>query len=382
MTNQPLVCHAFNADCSQMAVSANSHLITIYEIPTQPIPAHKYKILDELSEHTAAVTGLDWAPKSNRIVSSAADRNSYVWTRQNDGKWKPTLVVLQINRAAICVRWSPFENKFAVGSGARSIAICYFEQEHNWWVSKHIKKPIRSTVTSLDWHPNNALIACGSSDFKTRIFSAAAKAAGDEKPGETPWGTDYKFGNLLYEAGCGGGGWVHSVSFSSDGNRLAWSGHDSSITIADASSGTPVVRSLRHSFLPFTSLEWVGRNSLLCVGHDYYPILFTVNNNGLDFTAALDTNLSDNIGGAGEKPASSTQNAFRKFIGNDRFKESTNVSADATITSVHQNTINELRILKGNKSNAQQVSTIGRDGLLVLWDLQTLSQKVSGLRIS
>ena len=36
------------------------------------------------------------------------------------------------------------------------------------WVSKHIKKPIRSTVLSIDWHPNNYLLAAGSSDFKAR----------------------------------------------------------------------------------------------------------------------------------------------------------------------------------------------------------------------
>lgn len=36
------------------------------------------------------------------------------------------------------------------------------------WVSKHIKKPIRSTILSLDWHPNNVLLAAGSCDFKCR----------------------------------------------------------------------------------------------------------------------------------------------------------------------------------------------------------------------
>lgn len=77
------------------------------------------------------------------------DRNAYVWTKQSDNKWKPTLVVLRINRAATCVRWSPLENKFAVGSGARMISVCYFEKENDWWISKQIKKPIRSTVTWL-----------------------------------------------------------------------------------------------------------------------------------------------------------------------------------------------------------------------------------------
>ena len=39
------------------------------------------------------------------------------------------------------------EDKFAVGSGARLISVSYYEEDNDWWVSKHIKKPIRSTVT-------------------------------------------------------------------------------------------------------------------------------------------------------------------------------------------------------------------------------------------
>jgi len=128
------------------------------------------------------------------------DRNAYVWTQEGpDQKWKPTLVLLRINRAATCVKWSPLENKFAVGSGARlisvstlssrifcfsiilnthsnhilslwSLQVCYFEKENDWWVSKHIKKPIRSTVTAIDWHPNNVLLATGSADFKVNFY--------------------------------------------------------------------------------------------------------------------------------------------------------------------------------------------------------------------
>lgn len=78
-------------------------------------------------------TGIDWAPKSDRIVTCGADRNAYVWS-QKDGVWKPTLVILRINRAATFVKWSPLENKFAVGSGARLISVCYFESENDWYV--------------------------------------------------------------------------------------------------------------------------------------------------------------------------------------------------------------------------------------------------------
>lgn len=78
------------------------------------------------------VVGIDWAPKSDRIVTCGADRNAYVWS-QKEGVWKPTLVILRINRAATFVKWSPLENKFAVGSGARLISVCYFESENDWW---------------------------------------------------------------------------------------------------------------------------------------------------------------------------------------------------------------------------------------------------------
>jgi actin related protein 2/3 complex subunit 1A/1B len=72
------------------------------------------------------ITSIDWAPHTNRIVTASQDRNAYVWQQTADpqtGKliWKPTLVLLRINRAATFVRWSPLENKFAVASGARFV---------------------------------------------------------------------------------------------------------------------------------------------------------------------------------------------------------------------------------------------------------------------
>jgi len=125
-----------------------------------------------LAEHDKPVTSIDWAPKSNRIVTCSQDRNAYVWVLDDvTHQWKPTLVLLRINRAATFVRWSPEEDKFAVASGSRCISVCYFEEDNDWWVGKHIKKPIRSTVLSLDWHPNNVLLAAGCADMKVRDSS-------------------------------------------------------------------------------------------------------------------------------------------------------------------------------------------------------------------
>ncbi|OLY78822.1 Actin-related protein 2/3 complex subunit 1 [Smittium mucronatum] len=122
------------------------------------------------------VTSIDWAPRTNRIVSCSQDKNAYVWNFEaQSASWKPTLVHLRLERAATFVRWSHNEEKFAVASGSRSIAVCYFGEDNDWWVSKHLKKPIASTVLSLSWHPNDVLIACGGTDMKARVFSGFIK---------------------------------------------------------------------------------------------------------------------------------------------------------------------------------------------------------------
>ena len=174
------------------------------------------------------------------------------------------------------MKWSPEENKFAVGSGARLISVCYFEADNDWWVAKHIKKPIKSTITAIDWHPNNCLLAAGSTGFKVRVYSGYVKDI-EEKPTATPWGSKMPFQvssmrnfilfhetikrpianhikdinivffmiqNLMAEFSNSlhGGGWVHSVSFSADGNRLAWVGHDSSVSVADATRGMAIYK--------------------------------------------------------------------------------------------------------------------------------------------
>lgn len=94
---------------------------TLAEVCTGLLIVHSYT---DDTQHDKIITAIDWAPNSNRIVTASQDRNAYVWQLTNDpqtGKtiWKPTLVLLRINRAATYVKWSPNEDKFAVASGAR-----------------------------------------------------------------------------------------------------------------------------------------------------------------------------------------------------------------------------------------------------------------------
>lgn len=357
-------CHAWNSSRSEIALSQNDSIVRIYKKS-----GNKFDETASLTEHGQQVTGIEWACKSNRIVTCGADRNAYVW-EVVDGKWKPSLVILRINRAATTVRWSPLENKFAVGSSARVISVCYFDEENNWWVSKHIKKPIRSTITCLDWHPNNYLLAAGSSDFKARVFSAYVKEV-EGKPAATPWGTKMPFQALMAEFSNGGGGWVHSVSFSPSGDKLAWVGHDSSVSVADAANGNKL-SVVKGNFLPFIGITWVTENSMVAAGYDCCPKLFTQDNGGnVTFISDLD------IPKEKEEGTISAMNRFKNLDKKASAKETT-----TDVRTLHQNTITQVTIHTGTKADCTKFSTSGVDGQVIIWDFKSLEKSISGLRIA
>lgn len=352
----------------EIAISPNNNEVHIYKRE-----GNDWKLLDVLKQHDLRVMGIDWAPNTNRIVTCAIDRNAYVWSQNEQGKFKPTLVLLRINRAATCVKWSPLENKIAVGSGARLISICYFESENDWWVSKHIKKPIRSTITSLDWHPNNVLLVAGSTDYKARVFSAYIKDI-ESQPSPTPWGNRMPLGQLMaeFKNSNTGGGWVHSVSFSSDGNKICWVGHDSTINIADATSGNAVVK-LKTEFLPFLSCHWISQTSIVVAGHSCIPIIYSVDqNNKITMKTKLDQ---------AQKKETTGVSAMKIFQSLDRNLRTEN--DDANLNSTHQNAIACIAIYEGDKrSGVRKISTSGLDGQIVIWDVSSgLSQMMHGLKI-
>jgi len=363
----PISCHAWSGSRSELALSHNSKDVVIYSGNNGADWTEKV-ILDQ---HDLRVTGIDWAPKTNQIVTCSSDRNAYVWVQGPDGQWKHTLVLLRINRAATCVRWSPDENKFAVGSGAKIISVCYYEKEQNWWVAKHIKKPLKSTVTCIDWHPNNILLAAGSTDFKIRVYSGYIKEI-EPKPSATEWGQRMPMGNLMTEFSNSpnGGGWVHAVSFSGDGSKLAWVGHDSSISVADATKDMMVMK-LRTDLLPMLTLTWISDRTLVAAGHNCVPVTFNLDTSGsLTFGARLEEDRKQESSGA--------STAMRMFKNQDRIGTS---ELQTLLKTTHQNQISELRIHDGNKDNVNAISSVAGDGKLIIWDIKSLSSKLANLKI-
>ncbi|KAI9619925.1 hypothetical protein H4Q26_013904 [Puccinia striiformis f. sp. tritici PST-130] len=124
----PITAHACNGERTQLAVCENSNQVKIYEkSEAKPGPGNT------TSSWTSIHTLSDGKADSNSITSLKC-----VCMALRNGPIRP--------KSATFVRWSPDEAKFAVGSGARAIAVCQYDDESNWWVAKHLKKPLRSTV--------------------------------------------------------------------------------------------------------------------------------------------------------------------------------------------------------------------------------------------
>lgn len=356
----PIEDHSFSADRSALAVTRDNN-VELYSASGK-----SFRLEDELRGHDKHITGVDIAPRSGRIVTCSQDRNAYVWEPGKTGEWKPTLVLLRINRAATCVRWCPNETKFAVGSGARIIAVCYFEEENDWWVSKHVKKPIRSTVTAVAWHPNSVLLAAGSTDGHARVFSSFVKTV-DERPPSSVWGERLPFNTVCGEYLNATAGWVHGVAFSPSGEALAFVSHDSSITVVYPSGPEQppqAVINVSTQLLPFADLLWISEGEIVCAGYDCEVYRFSGSASGWQLAGSLEK------AGAAGRPGMEAreESALNMFRSMDLRGRSTGQD-DTKLRTVHQNSINKVRSYEESGGRVTRISTGGVDGRIVVWTL-------------
>lgn len=288
------------------------------------------------------------------------------------------MVLLRISRAATFVRWSPSETKFAVGSGDRVIAICYFEAENDWWVSKHLKKPIRSTITSVAWHPNSVLLAAGSTDAHARVFSSFIKNV-DSKPDPGVWGERLPFNTVCGEYLNNSAGWVHSVAFSPSGDSLAFAAHDSSITVVYPSGPDQppkAVLGISTQLLPFKSLIWKSEDEIIAAGYDCEALRFRGGESGWQLVGAVESNAGQ---GPGQQREESALNMFKQMDLKGKLKD------DTQLKTIHQNTITTIRSFAASAGNVSKFSCTspllppkynslttsaasGVDGRVVIWN--------------
>ncbi|CCE65017.1 hypothetical protein TPHA_0J01960 [Tetrapisispora phaffii CBS 4417] len=363
----PIYSHCFSADRTILAITCDTKCY-IYRMQGANSPP---KLHVTLENHDKTVTAVDISIHG-RIVTCSQDRNAYVWEPLSDGTYKPTLVLLRINRAATAVSWAPNGYKFAVGSSARIVAVCYYEQENNWWVSKHIKKPIKSTINTLSWHSNGVLLATGGTDGYMRVFSGFIKGL-DTKEAVTnsPWGEKFPFGSLIREFYQGS--YINDVEWRSNLEKIAYVAQDGSLNVADYQGNVQSVDAPEG--LPYRTVVWVDEASILCAGYTRHPVLFTENNGTWGFSKdfnktsegiAKSINSLD-ISADDDETANPTFgiSALKKFKELD-LKGSVSASVKE---SAHLNAIVDLKVFNENNGKVSQVSSCGLDGEIVLYNL-------------
>lgn len=173
-------------------------------------------------------------------------------------------------------------------------------------------------------------MAAGSSDFCVRIFSAAVKEV-EKKPEKTVWGDKIAFGSILAEFKNPNDGWVHSVSFAPSGNRLAWVSHDSTVSVADCTSGTPVTVLIRLNLLPFKSCVFLSEDTIVAAGHNNSPYKFKFDGSAITLVGDIDT-------GPSKTTSSENVSAMSRFKNMDTLAQSKGVET-AAATKTHANTV-------------------------------------------
>jgi len=292
--------HSWNADGTLCCLAVECDLKIFNMSGSKP------QLVATLNAHKHRVTGVDWNLNTNQIVSCGEDRNAYVWNAVGD-EWKPSLVVLRVNRAALCVKWSPHGNKFAVGTSAKSVMVCNYEEEQDWWVSKSIRK-MKSSVTCLDWHPNNLMLAAGGTDMKCRIYNAYLE--NDDQDGDDAicefYADKKSFGQVLEEFPSMG--FVNSCSFSPDGQKLVFASQSAQVTFVNlmGADNDSVVTVQQCMTLPFNCV----------IFHPANPVVLAGGHNENVYTLTIDDDClasPEKLEGGKKKSGPSKNSAFAKF---------------------------------------------------------------------
>jgi actin related protein 2/3 complex subunit 1A/1B len=159
---------SFNKDFTQVALSKKDNIIYIYSINNFMKP-ETWKELYKLKSHYQYISGLDWCPETNRILSCSYDKTSFVWDFA-ENKWTPSNVVMTTKLGYLCCKWNKRGDKFCEGTSAKQLFIGYYNSGTNWWMGVSIKGH-KSSVVTCEIDPTSLYVISGSTDLRVHVSS-------------------------------------------------------------------------------------------------------------------------------------------------------------------------------------------------------------------
>lgn len=355
-----------------LAICPNNNEIWIFSGCKDP-DTSKWNKEHVLKEHDLLVSGLDWHPVTNQIVSCSHDRNAFVWSLDaSKKKWKPTVVLLKTNRANLDVKWSPDGKKFAVSSGNKSVMVCWYDGGNDWWVSRVAKKA-KSSVLAISWHPSGLVLATASTDYRCRVVSAVIEEV-DGSSSAVP-----QFGGILPDFGESivefeeTKSWIHDCSWSPSGAQLAFLGHDGLLHVVafhPQAAAAPVLVTVKPTsspVLPSTEVLFASEDVIVAAGHAMNPEVFV--RAGGAWTCAGYVDKQQEAGAAGSRASSSFGNARAMFAAKVNLGQSSPVEVSGEWMK-HQGAITCLQAYAASAGGkVEKFSASGNDGRIVVWQV-------------
>lgn len=254
-------CVAFNKDFTQVALSKKDNLIYIYSIK-DIMKTDTWKLLYTLDSHFQYISGLDWCPATNRLLSCSYDKTSFVWEFK-DGKWNPNNVVVTTKLGYLCCKWNKRGDKFCEGTSAKQLLIGYFNKKSNWWMGMNIKAH-KSSVVACEIDPTSLFVLSGSTDLRVYVSSCYIPEVDDQFLTEETKPLARDFGQIFYEVkpNC----WVNSVSWSPSGDYGLVAGQDSTVILVNYKEGTNDIIRCKHT--PVTHIIPINENSFYAACYD------------------------------------------------------------------------------------------------------------------
>ncbi|KAH7826873.1 actin related protein 2/3 complex subunit 1 [Monocercomonoides exilis] len=383
MQAKVITSHCWNGDRTKIAIVPNNNIVEIYKV--DGFDPKDWKLETRFRpEHAQLITCIDWAPKTNRILTCSQDRNAYVWSPPTDpsGEWTPEIVLLRFERAATCCCWCPSETKFAVGGSQKHISCCFYDEGNDFWVSKRLTRHA-SAVMSLAWHPSSMMLASSGCDFKSFVHSALLESAGDKRKAMLDHFGQVKGCNhgTTIHTETTTGSWVSLVFWSPDGLRLAMCPRNSTLQVLHFDASAPEeVKPKKYvvllKSLPFTCGVFVDSDHIVAAGYDAQPSLLAFNKekDNWEFERFLVAEEAS-LGKASEAPKSGALAAMARFqaktmTGQTDASSSSSSSSDKPVDG-HTNATTALKIAKTSPDGrVTHISSSGLDGKLLIWKVE------------
>jgi len=268
----------FNKDGNQMAVAADDE-IRIYQ------KGKVWTLMHTLTDHTMKISGLDWHPETNKLLSVSHDRNAFVWTYdEGSATWEPTLVIVRCMKGLMCGKWSPDSKLMAIGSADKTLSVCNYEEAQNFWVSTKLrgKSGCRSTVICLAFLPDSQHIVIGSTDYKIRLALYKKKAVYPKAADPLTGDAKNKDGlHVLMEHEMDS--WPQAVACAPSSNVIVACDSSSNFHVCALEGGEATWMKFPVLNLPSRSVAFLNDEVFVAGGYDRKPVQYSIS--GADLSA-------------------------------------------------------------------------------------------------